>query len=255
MMKISQKGIDLIKEFEGYGRKLPNGDCTAYQEMINGKLDIPTIGYGCTRGVKMGMVWTQQQAEDALKTEIEGHEKRVNQYVTVDLNQYQFDALVSFDYNTGGIILAGGRPSNVLTAVNKKDWAGVHAALGQWVMFGGRKSVGLIRRRNAEIALFSTPVKPVETDFMPQEPEQAKAPVKKSTIATVSALLSGAATTVAQTGIPAPPPQVTNTVAQVGAWKGLLKSVGADPLILFAVLGVGLIFGLPYLIDKIRGKA
>lgn len=63
-MNISDKGIDLIKSFEAYMKKLPDGGCMAYRERLgtdkNGQpiLDIATIGYGCTKGVKMGMRWS-----------------------------------------------------------------------------------------------------------------------------------------------------------------------------------------------------
>ena len=62
-MKISEDGVRLICSFEGYHKKLSNGDCTAYQTYLgNGKYDIPTIGYGCTSGVKMGDVDREQGA-------------------------------------------------------------------------------------------------------------------------------------------------------------------------------------------------
>ena len=58
-MKISQKGIDLIKRFEGC--KL-----YAYRDSVG----IPTIGYGHTKGVKMGMSITQKQADDFLREDV-----------------------------------------------------------------------------------------------------------------------------------------------------------------------------------------
>ena len=86
---IPDTALDLIKRFEGYARRLPDGRCVAYQEIINGKKDKPTIGWGCTRGVTMGMIWTQAQTEEALRGELEIHAKRVTRLVTVELNANQ----------------------------------------------------------------------------------------------------------------------------------------------------------------------
>lgn len=234
-MKISDAGLEIIKKAEGYGRELPDGSCTAYQEKINGKLDIPTIGWGCTKGVTMGMVWTRDQAEAALRAEIAKHEARVDRLSTVALNQHQFDALVSFDFNTGGLTLDDGKPSGVLRAVNASDWAKVADQLKLWNKFGGKPSNGLIARRALEVALFLKPVGDVAPDYMPQQPEQGKAPLSKGTVATIWATVSATATTVASTGIPAPPEQLTNSAANLGAWRGLGSSVFGDPFTMAAV--------------------
>lgn len=231
-MKISDAGLDIIKEAEGYGQALPDGGCTAYQEKINGKLDIPTIGWGCTKGVTMGMVWTKDQAEAALRAEIAKHESRVERLSTVELNQHQFDALVSFDFNTGGLTLGDGKPSGVLRAVNAKDWPGVADQLKLWSKFGGKVSTGLTARRALEIALFLKPVGEVAPSYMPQQPEQAKAPMGKGTVATIWATVATTATTVANTGIPAPPEKLTSSAANLGAWKGIF----GDPFTLAAAV-------------------
>ena len=92
-MKISQKGIDLIKEFEGCS-------LTAYK-CVAGKW---TIGYGHTKGVDQNTKpITQEQAEEYLKEDLKYFEKRVNNksYVPQTINQNQFDALVSFAFNLG----------------------------------------------------------------------------------------------------------------------------------------------------------
>jgi len=90
--KISDAGLDFIKGFEGYHRALPNGDCVAYRCPAG----VLTLGYGCTVGIKPGMVWTRQQAEDALRREISTFEAGVVRLVTVPINQNEYDALVSF---------------------------------------------------------------------------------------------------------------------------------------------------------------
>ena len=53
-MTLSDRGFRKIKAYEGYGKSLPDGGCVAYRERINGKLDIWTIGYGCTEGIDGG---------------------------------------------------------------------------------------------------------------------------------------------------------------------------------------------------------
>ena len=88
-MTISQKGIDLIKTFEGC--KL-----FAYRDSVG----IPTIGYGHTKDVKMGMSITQKQAEEFLKGDIKPVERLLNG-MGINYTQNQFDALVDFIYNLG----------------------------------------------------------------------------------------------------------------------------------------------------------
>lgn len=89
-MKISQAGIDLIKEFEGLR-------LVAYQDSVG----VWTIGYGHTKGVYPGMVITEAQALLFLNEDIASHAYGIFNYITVQLNQNQFDALVSFHFNLG----------------------------------------------------------------------------------------------------------------------------------------------------------
>jgi lysozyme len=245
-MKTSSACLDIIKQAEGYGKALPDGSCTAYQEKINGKLDIPTIGWGCTKGVTMGMVWTREQAETALRAELEKHEARVARFSTVDLNQNQFDALVSFDFNTGGLTLNDGKPSGVLKAVNASDWPKVAEELKRWDKFNGKPSAGLTARRAQEVALFLTPVDDVPTSYMPQQPEQAKQPMSRGTVATIWATMTGTATTIATNGIPAPPDKLTASAANLGAWKGLI----ADPMALICAAALAAIWGVSWLVRR-----
>ena len=117
-MKLSERGLALIKNFEGYHRRLPNGDCIAYRCPAN----VLTLGYGCTKGIKPGMIWTEKQALDELAKELVGHEHAVLRLVSVDFNQNQFDALVSFAYNCGNGAL---EKSTLLKKLNKGDYPGV----------------------------------------------------------------------------------------------------------------------------------
>ena len=73
MMHISQRGLDLIKEFESYLKPLQDGRCTTYLCPAG----VPTIGWGCTKGIKVGDVWTREQAEDGLRRELAKSEAAV----------------------------------------------------------------------------------------------------------------------------------------------------------------------------------
>lgn len=117
-----------------------------------------TIGYGHTTAAGLprvypGMVITAHQADSILSSDLASVEADVNQHVKVPLNQNQFDALVSFDFNTGGL-----DRSSVLGAVNAKNFTAVPADLLKWVYAGGRVLRGLVNRRTAEGRLFMTPV-------------------------------------------------------------------------------------------------
>ena len=158
--------LDLVKRFEGYHKRLLDGGCEAYAEVINGKRDRWTIGWGCTRGVTEGMVWTEAEAELALVRELEIHAKRVDRLITIDLTTNERAALISFDFNCGGLT------GNTLKAINSGDRHRAAEAMKQWNKFGGQVCKGLVSRRAAEIGLWLTPEEHVEPDYMPQELEK-----------------------------------------------------------------------------------
>jgi lysozyme len=153
MMKISQAGIDFIKGFESYLTPLPDGSCTAYKCPAG----VWTIGWGCTEGVKPGMVWTKEQAEFALRRELAKAEAAVNRLVTVPISQPQFDALVSFTYNCGFGALA---KSSLLKRLNAGDVDGAAGAFAMWNKGGGKVLRGLVRRRKDEAAMFLSAAEP-----------------------------------------------------------------------------------------------
>lgn len=139
-MKISQEGIDLIKKFEGC--KLH-----AYQDSVG----VWTIGVGHTATAKRGMVITQGTADDLLRQDLEEAEDAVRELVHVPLLQCEFDALVSFAFNLGSGNLA---TSTLRSKLNGHDRTGAADEFPRWVHAGGKKLKGLIRRRNAERAMF-----------------------------------------------------------------------------------------------------
>ena len=143
--KISEKGLNLIKQFEGC--RLRAYQCSA---------GVWTIGYGHTAGVKQGQTITQAQAEEYLKQDCKKFENYVNNKsyvpITEQLNQNQFDALVSFAYNCG--------QGNLKTLCAGRSTAQIAAALPKYNKAAGKVLSGLVRRRAAEVKLFNTPVTP-----------------------------------------------------------------------------------------------
>ena len=138
-MKISENGISLIKSFEGLRLK-------AYKAVSTE--EYYTIGYGhYGADVAEDMVITEEQAEVYLKADLAKYEGYVNTTVkTFAPNQNQFDALVSFTYNCGLESLK--RLTNGRTAEQ------VAEHITAYVYSGGKKLEGLVKRRNAEKALF-----------------------------------------------------------------------------------------------------
>ncbi len=144
MSKItSVAGISLLKQFEGCRLK-------AYKALPSEQYY--TIGYGhYGPDVAANMTITQAQAETMLKNDLKRYEKPVNDYVTVDITQNMFDALVSFTYNCGGSALKG---STLLKKLNAKDYSGTAAEFQKWNKSGNQVIAGLTKRRAAEAELF-----------------------------------------------------------------------------------------------------
>ena len=140
-MEISQEGIALIKKFEGC--ELEAYKCAA---------GVWTIGYGSTKGVKESDSISQEDADKLLMDELKEYESYVNDFVEVDLEQNQFDALVSWVFNLGPANL---KASTLLKVLNSKDYEGVPAQIKRWNKAGGKVLQGLIRRREAESLLFT----------------------------------------------------------------------------------------------------
>lgn len=139
-MKISQEGIALIKKFEGC--KLESYLCAA---------NVPTIGYGSTKGIEMGMTISQERAEELLLEDLEVYEDAVIKAVEVPLHQHQFDALVSWTFNLGGANL---NASTMLKVLNQGAYEDVPYQMKRWNKAGGKVLEGLTRRRLAESLLF-----------------------------------------------------------------------------------------------------
>lgn len=135
-MIISNKGLDLIKKFEGCRLK-------AYKDPAG----VWTIGWGHTKGVKAGDEITQEQADKFLRDDLAVYETKVDKYDNkYHWNQNQFDALVSFAYNIGSI--------DQLTSNGRRSIKTISDKILEYNKAGGKKLEGLVRRRKAEKALF-----------------------------------------------------------------------------------------------------
>lgn len=148
--QIGPDGIALIQRFEGCAKKRADGTFEAYPDPGTGG-DPWTIGWGATgKGIGPGTVWTQAQCDTRLEADLARYGADVARALgDAPTSQRQFDALVSFHYNTGAIARA------TLTRLHKGgDFAGAAAEFGKWVHAGGRRLAGLVRRRVAEAALY-----------------------------------------------------------------------------------------------------
>jgi GH24 family phage-related lysozyme (muramidase) len=142
---INADGLTIIKHFEGL-------ELRAYQDSVG----VWTIGYGHTAAagppsVYAGQTISEAEAESILKRDLELFENGVRDLVKVSVNSNQFSALVSFSFNVGLGALAD---STLLRKLNAGDYQGAADEFPRWVKAGGQTLPGLVRRRNAERALF-----------------------------------------------------------------------------------------------------
>lgn len=142
----------LVKPFEGYHRRLPDGGCAAYPDP--GTHGEPwTIGWGSTGpDVRPDTVWTQEQAQAALDRELKHKALGVLKYSPGLANALdrRFAAIISFAYNCG---LGNYRISTLRRKINEQDWDSAAKEILRWNKAAGRVLPGLVRRRKAESAL------------------------------------------------------------------------------------------------------
>ena len=138
-MNLSQRGIDLIKQFEGYSSR-------AYPDPATGGAPW-TIGYGTTKGVKPGMIITAEQAEKMLRDDVAKFESGVSSLITAPTTQGQFDAMVSLAYNIG---LGNFGKSTLLKKHNARCYTCAADQFRVWNRANGKVMNGLTKRRAAE---------------------------------------------------------------------------------------------------------
>lgn len=144
-LKTSDNGRHFIEQFEGL-----------YLHSYDDGTGVWTIGYGHTTAaglphVHPGMVITKDQSDSILSADLASVEFDVNRLVKVPINQNQFDALVSFHFNTGALAR-----SSLLRAINHgDDHSAIRNDFLMWTHGGGHVMRGLVRRRESEAELYN----------------------------------------------------------------------------------------------------
>lgn len=132
------KAIDLIKQFEGC--RLEAYKCPA---------GVPTIGYGHTKGVKMGQKITQEKAYELLAEDLKAFCKKVDKYDKIyHFTNNEYNALLSFCYNIGSL--------DQLTANGTRSKEVIGSKMLLYTKAGGKILGGLVRRRTEEHLLYIT---------------------------------------------------------------------------------------------------
>lgn len=109
--------------------------------------DVPTKGFGMTKGVKMGDTTTPPRALLDLLTDVEERKAVLAECVKVPLHQHEFDAYLSLAYNIGTGAFCG---STLVKKLNAEDYPGACADILRWDKFKGQPLAGLTTRRQAE---------------------------------------------------------------------------------------------------------
>ena len=141
LMTTSEKGLDLIKQFEGL--RLKAYKCPA---------GVWTIGYGHTgKDVVSGMTISETRANALLKQDVRAGEIYLNS-LGINFEQKQFDALSSWIFNLG----VGNFSKSTLRKkiVAKADDKAITDEMVKWVNSGGKPLLGLKKRRVAEANMF-----------------------------------------------------------------------------------------------------
>ncbi|MBV7264886.1 lysozyme [Erythrobacter ani] len=152
---IGPRGTALIKRFEGCARLRPDGLIEAYPDPGTGA-EPWTIGWGATGSdghggrISAGTVWTQEQCDTRLTNDLKRYAAGVARAIgDAPTTQNQFDAMVSFHYNTGAIARATLTRRHIA-----RDYEGAAGEFARWNIAGGRVLKGLVRRRAEEAALY-----------------------------------------------------------------------------------------------------
>ncbi len=156
-MHMSPHGRKLLEEWEGVRLKaykdsaglltIGVGHLLTKSELSSGKIDIND------ESVKYVNALTLEQADALLEQDLKPAETTVNNHVKVELNQNQFDALVSFTFNVGGGAFKG---STLLKKLNNGQYDQVPGQLMRWNKAGGKVVPGLNKRRESEVKLWNS---------------------------------------------------------------------------------------------------
>lgn len=136
-MKTSPQGRGLLIAREGKSNKV-------YRDTV-GK---PTVGVGhMDESLTVGDVWTDEQVDAALEADLARFEKALNDNITVGLEPYQFDALVSWLFNVG---TGWAGRAKLIRLVNEQKFEMATAEFDQWHI-----PAEITRRRNGEREQFA----------------------------------------------------------------------------------------------------
>ena len=141
MNTLGSAGENIIKEFEELRLK-------AYQDQGG----VWTCGWGHTGSdVVEGTTCTPEQAEIWCQEDMQAAVRGVDDSLTTNVTQNQFDALVSFTFNVG---VSAEAHSTMAKLINARSFANAAAEFQKWDHVAGVRNAGLLRRRLAERALF-----------------------------------------------------------------------------------------------------
>ena len=149
-MRVNRAALDLIKEFEGFRSE-------TYRDIAG----VLTIGYGTTSAAGVGIVpvpgmsITKAEAEWYLQKAVDKFAAQIAKYITAPINENEFGAFVSLAYNIGPTAF---RKSSALRHFNAGDKTRAANNIRLFNKAGGKVLKGLVRRREAERALFLTPI-------------------------------------------------------------------------------------------------
>lgn len=136
-LALSAAGLLAITQYEGFSG-------TAYVPVPG---DVPTIGFGSTEGVELGQTITVPQAIERLYRDVGHAETAIGRCVKVPLSQNEYDAFTSFAFNVGTTAFCS---STLVKKLNAADYEGACGELRRWVYVKGKKSQGLVNRREKE---------------------------------------------------------------------------------------------------------
>ncbi|MFC3213026.1 lysozyme [Novosphingobium panipatense] len=146
-------GTALIKTWEGCEKRLKDGTFEAYPDPGSADGRPWTIGWGSTGpDIRPGLIWTQAQCDARFERDIAAYVREVAEFLSASpTSANQFDALVSFHYNTGAI------RRSTLGALHKAGrFAEARAEFGRWIHNNGKPMKGLQNRRREEAELYGT---------------------------------------------------------------------------------------------------
>lgn len=148
-----KNGVSLTKGFERCILRAYDDQRPDYiLELGDQILGTLTIGWGHTGpDVYIGLTWTQDQADARLAIDYASAQRFANQRITLPISQDENDAIVDWVFNVGQAAAAA---STLLRDLNAGDIEGAAAQFDAWDHVSGQVVAGLLRRRQAETALF-----------------------------------------------------------------------------------------------------